>query len=77
MTRWFEDHTVARYGRYREVEPTVVVEIAFDVIVRVSVTAGLQPALPAHRRLRPDKSPAEIDTVATVTALYEGLQQGT
>src|SRR6478735_9209043 len=34
MTAWFEEHTVARFGRYRQVEPPVVVEIAFDVIVR-------------------------------------------
>ena len=34
MTQWFEAHTMARFGRYRQVEPTVVVEIAFDVIVR-------------------------------------------
>ena len=34
MTRWFEAHTIARFGRYHQVEPTVVVEIAFDVIVR-------------------------------------------
>ena len=34
MTRWFEAHTVAQYGRYRQVEPTVVVEIGFDVILR-------------------------------------------
>ncbi len=27
MTRWFEAHTVAQFGRYRQVEPTVVVEI--------------------------------------------------
>ena len=34
MTKWFEAHTIARYGRYRQVEPQVVVEVAFDVIVR-------------------------------------------
>ena len=34
MTRWFEDHTVSQHGRYRVVEPTVVVEVAFDVILR-------------------------------------------
>jgi DNA ligase-1 len=61
MTRWFEAHTIARFGRYHQVEPTVVVEIAFDGIVR----------------LRPDKTPDEIDTVESVTALYEGLQHGT
>ena len=34
MTRWFEAHTLRTYGRYRVVEPTVVVEVAFDVIMR-------------------------------------------
>ena len=34
MTKWFEAHTIARSGRYRQVEPQVVVEVAFDVIVR-------------------------------------------
>ena len=34
MTRWFEAHTIARTGATALVEPTVVVEIAFDVIVR-------------------------------------------
>src|SRR4029079_17897101 len=33
MTRWFEEHTVSHHGRYRVVEPTVVVEVAFDVIL--------------------------------------------
>ena len=51
MTQWFEAHTIARYGRYRQVEPTVVVEIAFDVIVRSSTPrVRVQPALPAHPR---------------------------
>ena len=78
MTRWFEAHTVARYGRYREVEPLIVVEIAFDVIVRSSRhKSGFSLRFPRIADLRPDKSPAEIDTVETVTALYEGLQHGT
>jgi DNA ligase-1 len=77
MTRWFEEHTIARFGRYRQVEPTVVVEIAFDVIVRSQRHAsGFSLRFPRIVRLRPDKTVDEIDTVATVTALYEGLQQG-
>jgi DNA ligase-1 len=77
MTAWFEDHTIARFGRYRQVEPTVVVEIAFDVIVRSQRHAsGFSLRFPRIVRLRPDKTPDEIDTVATVTALYEGLQHG-
>ena len=78
MTRWFEDHTIARYGRYRQVEPTVVVEIAFDVIVRSNRhKSGFSLRFPRIANLRPDKSVDEIDTVETVTALYEGLQHGT
>ena len=78
MTRWFEAHTIARYGRYRQVEPTVVVEIAFDVIVRsqpprVGLLACASRGSPRCGR---DKSVDEIDTVETVTALYEGLQHG-
>ncbi|MDO8485268.1 MAG: ATP-dependent DNA ligase [Candidatus Limnocylindrales bacterium] len=77
MTRWFEQHTIARFGRYRQVEPTVVVEIAFDVIVRSQRHAsGFSLRFPRIVRLRPDKTADEIDTVATVTALYEGLQHG-
>jgi DNA ligase-1 len=77
MTRWFEAHTIARFGRYRQVEPTVVVEIAFDVIVRSNRHgSGFSLRFPRIARLRPDKTVDEIDTVETVTALYEGLQHG-
>jgi DNA ligase 1 len=77
MTRWFEAHTIARFGRYRQVEPTVVVEIAFDVIVRSQRHAsGFALRFPRIVRIRDDKTVDEIDTVATVTALFEGLQHG-
>ena len=77
MTAWFEAHTIARFGRYRQVEPTVVVEIAFDVIVRSKRHgSGFSLRFPRIHALRPDKTVDEIDTVETVTALYEGLQHG-
>jgi DNA ligase 1 len=77
MTRWFEAHTIARYGRYHQVEPTVVVEIAFDVIVRSTRHgSGFSLRFPRIVALRPDKTVDEIDTVESVTALYEGLQHG-
>ncbi len=77
MTAWFEAHTIARFGRYRQVEPSVVVEIAFDVIVRSKRHgSGFSLRFPRIHALRPDKSVDEIDTVETVTSLYEGLQQG-
>jgi DNA ligase-1 len=77
MTRWFEAHTVAQFGRYRQVEPTVVVEIGFDVILRSNRhKSGFSLRFPRIVHLRPDKSPDEVDTIDTVTALYEGLQEG-
>jgi ATP-dependent DNA ligase len=77
MTRWFEEHTIARYGRYRQVEPRVVVEVAFDVIVRSRRhQSGYSLRFPRIANLRLDKSPDEIDTLETVGALYEGLQHG-
>ncbi len=77
MTRWFEDHTIARFGRYRQVEPLIVVEVAFDVIVRSRRhQSGYSLRFPRIANLRPDKTPDEIDTLETVGALYEGLQQG-
>ncbi|HEY2887124.1 MAG TPA: ATP-dependent DNA ligase [Candidatus Limnocylindrales bacterium] len=77
MTAWFEAHTLARFGRYRTVEPTVVVEVAFDVIVRSNRhTSGFSLRFPRIARLRPDKDPAEIDTTASVEAVWSGLQHG-
>jgi DNA ligase 1 len=77
MTAWFEAHTIQRFGRYRQVEPTVVVEVAFDVIVRSKRhQSGYSLRFPRIANLRPDKPLDEIDTLETVQALYEGLQQG-
>src|SRR5262245_22423312 len=77
MTTWFEGHTIARFGRYRQVEPTVVVEVAFDVIVRSNRhQSGFSLRFPRIANLRPDKPIDEIDTLDTVRALYEDLQHG-
>ncbi len=77
MTRWFEAHTVSSHGRFRSVEPAVVVEIAFDVIMRSTRHgSGFALRFPRIVRLRPDKPAAEADSLATVRRLYEGLQHG-
>jgi DNA ligase-1 len=77
MTKWFEEHTIARFGRYRQVEPTIVVEVAFDVIVRSNRhQSGFSLRFPRIAALRPDKPADEIDTLDTVRALYEDLQHG-
>ncbi len=77
MTRWFEAHTVRTLGRYRIVEPSIVVEVAFDVIMRSTRhRSGFALRFPRIARLRTDKPADEIDTLATVSRLYEGIQQG-
>jgi hypothetical protein len=77
LTRWFEEHTVSRHGRYRVVEPAVVVEVAFDVIMRSGRHAsGFALRFPRIARVRDDKTVADIDTLATVTRLWNDLQVG-
>ena len=75
MTKWFEAHTVERFGRYRVVEPKVVIEIAFDVVHASSRhKSGFALRFPRIVRLRDDKEPGEIDHLSTVAALHERLQ---
>jgi DNA ligase-1 len=77
MTQWFEAHTIQRLGRYRQVEPSIVVEVAFDVIVKSNRhQSGFSLRFPRISRLRPDKAADEVDTLDAVRALYEGLQHG-
>ncbi len=75
MTRWFEGHTISRHGRYRVVEPAVVVEIAFDVVHRSARhVSGYALRFPRIVRLRDDKPASQIDRLSTVAALHERLQ---
>ncbi len=77
LTRWFEAHTISVHGRYRVVEPAIVVEVAFDVIMRSNRHAsGFALRFPRIARVRDDKAAAEIDTLATVERLWSGLQHG-
>lgn len=77
MTVWFTEHTLQTYGRYRTVQPTVVVEIAFDVIHRSGRHAsGFAMRFPRIVRLRPDKRPDEIDLLSTVERIHDRLQEG-
>lgn len=70
MTTWFEAHTLERQGRYRAVEPTVVVEVAFDQVQPSRRHAsGFALRFPRIARLRLDKPAAEADRLTTVAAL--------
>jgi DNA ligase-1 len=71
MTERFQSITLADHGRYRTVVPEVVVEIAFDRIMRSGRhRSGFAMRFPRIVRIRDDKAPSEIDTLATVEALF-------
>ncbi len=75
MTRWFEAHTISQHGRYRVVEPSVVVEIAFDIIhASKRHASGYAMRFPRIVRIRDDKEPHQVDRLNTVAALHERLQ---
>ena len=71
MTEWFGAHKLGS-GRYGfAVEPSVVVEIAFDVIQKSDLhPSGFALRFPRIVRLRPDKPAGEIDTLADVERIY-------
>jgi DNA ligase-1 len=74
MTGWFREHTIREYGRYRLVEPLIVVEVAFDVIMRSGRHgSGFALRFPRIVRIRDDKTPSEIDTLSTVEAIHDRL----
>jgi DNA ligase-1 len=72
LTEWFQRHTLQEFahGRVRVVEPSIVIEVTFD---RVQPSkrhkSGFALRFPRIVRLRPDKSPNEIDTLETVKRL--------
>ena len=71
MTERFHGITLQDFGRHRTVVPEVVVEIAFDRIMRSARhRSGFAMRFPRIVRIRGDKTPAEIDTMATVEALF-------
>ncbi len=72
LTRHFLGKAVRQEGRYFEVQPDTVLEIAFDLIQPSDRhTSGLALRFPRIVRIRTDKTPAEIDTVATAQRLVQ------
>jgi len=77
MTEHFHSITLRDFGRYRTVAPEVVVEIAFDRIQRSARhNSGFALRFPRIARIRDDKTPAEIDELATVEKLFAAQATG-
>jgi len=70
LTQHFLTTALRRHGRYFEVPPDTVLEIAFDRLQRSDRHAsGLAMRFPRIIRIRSDKSVAEIDTLESARKL--------
>ena len=72
LTEWFLAHTTADHGHLREVEPEIVLEVAFNAIMRSGRhDSGFALRFPRIVRVRQDKLPRDIDTVEAVERIYK------
>ena len=70
LTERFEEITVQQFGRFHQVQPLVVLEVTFDIVQKSARhKAGYALRFPRIVRIRDDKPPAEIDTLARVREL--------
>src|SRR5208337_2925679 len=71
LTQWFLAHTMIDYGHLREVEPKIVLEVAFNAIMRSNRhDSGFALRFPRIVRVREDKLPKDIDTLEEVARIY-------
>ena len=82
LSQFFMDHTIEDFGYVRSVEPVLVLEVAFNNVMRSDRHAsGFALRFPRILRIRRDKPVAEIDTLARVEEIYgsqpELKEQGT
>jgi DNA ligase-1 len=72
LTGYLKEHTLEDQGRFRTVELLVVLEIAFNNIMRSTRHAsGVALSFPRILRPRPDMPVSEIDTLERVDELYQ------
>ena len=72
MTQWFLQHTIEDQGFRRLVEPKIVLEVAFNNMMRSDRHgSGYALRFPRIVRLRPDKSAVDADTLERVKEIYE------
>ena len=70
LDRWVRSHTTERFGPVREVEKSLVLEVAFDSIhASKRHKSGLAMRFPRISRIRTDKPATEADTIAALNAL--------
>jgi DNA ligase 1 len=76
MTKWFLTHKISEQGSRLEVEPKVVLEVAFNnMMVSSRHESGYALRFPRIVRLRPDKLPEDADTIETVKEIFDLQRQ--
>jgi DNA ligase-1 len=74
LTERFKAITTQQFGRFHAVRPEVVLEVTFDIVQKSARhRAGYALRFPRIVRVRDDKPPAEIDTLARVRELAGDL----
>jgi DNA ligase-1 len=72
MTKWFLEHTVEDQGFRLIVAPKIVLEVAFNNMMRSERhNSGFALRFPRIVRIRHDKLPEEADTIERVREIYE------
>jgi len=77
MTKWFMEHTLQDHGFRRTVEPKIVLEVAFNNMMRSGRhESGYALRFPRILRIRTDKSVDEIDTLEMVREIFSRQATG-
>jgi DNA ligase 1 len=72
MTTWFLEHTMEDQGFRRLVEPKIVLEVAFNNMMRSDRhESGYALRFPRIVRLRPDKLAEDADTLTRAREIYD------
>lgn len=72
LDRFVRNNTVARFGPVREVEKSLVLEVAFDAVHESKRhKSGVAMRFPRISRLRRDKPAEEADTISALRAMFD------
>ena len=72
MTKWFLEHTIDDQGMRLVIEPTTVLEVAFNNMMRSTRhESGYALRFPRIVRIRQDKRPEDADTIQTVSEIFQ------